>query len=156
MKKMLFLAILCCSFSFSALAQPHDLVSSSGASFQNGSMHISFSVGEPVISTFTSTGLVLTQGFHQTRLRSGVPVVNQPEIQMAVFPNPVKDRLMLQIENPLQFEYQVHDTRGRIIFRGEILGERTEIDFSGLAPAVYLLSVTNYESKLRIFQIVKY
>lgn len=156
MNKILSLAILCCSFSFCAFAQPHDLVSSSGSTFQNSSGYISFSVGEPVISTFRSTTTILSQGFHQTRLRSGVPVLSQPEIQMTVFPNPVKDKLILVIENPLQFEYQVHDTGGRMIFRGKIIGERTEIDFHALAPAVYLLSVTDNERKLRIFQIVKY
>ena len=156
MNKLLFSAILFCAFSFGTFAQPHDLVSASGASFQNSSGFISYSVGEPVISTLSSTGAILSQGFHQTRLRSGVPVINQPEIQMNVFPNPVTDKLMLQIENPLQFEYRVHDIGGRLMFRGEILGEHTEIDFSAMAPAVYLLSVTNKESKLRIFQIVKY
>jgi hypothetical protein len=75
---------------------------------------------------------------------------------MAVFPNPVNTLLILEIDNPIDFEYRLHDITGKLIRQGDVLGERTEIDFSALAPAVYLLSVIYNERKLRIFQIVKY
>ncbi|MDF1574503.1 MAG: T9SS type A sorting domain-containing protein [Bacteroidales bacterium] len=139
-----------------ALAQPHDLVAASGASFHNSSGYLSFSIGECVISTHASPGAILTQGFHQTRLRTGVPVVSQPEIQMSVFPNPVKDHLFLQIGDPQGFQYMLYDILGEMVERGEVLGEQTSIDFSSLAPAMYILKVTDKKKESRLFQIVKH
>ena len=82
--------LLLCFWCLGALAQPYELVSASGASFQNSSGYISYSIGEVLTSTLTSSSTILTQGFHQTRLRTGVPVINQSEIGISVFPNPVK------------------------------------------------------------------
>ena len=153
-RKLLFTLLLsvCCLGVF---AQPHELVSASGASFQNSSGYISYSIGEVITTTLTSSSAILTQGFHQTRLRT-VPVINQSAIQMSVFPNPVKDLLILQIGDPLGFDYLLYDVRGGLLERGQVLDERTEINFSALAPAVYILRVTNHKEELRLFQIVKY
>jgi hypothetical protein len=144
-------------FCFSgAFAQPHDLVSASGASFQNSSGYLSFSIGELISTTLSSSSLTLTQGFHQTRLRTGVPVITQREIQMSVFPNPVKDLLILQIDDPPGFNYMLFDVRGRLLERAEVFDERTTINFGNLEPAVYILRVTNLINETRLFQIVKY
>ena len=153
-RKLLFSLLLsfCCLGAFS---QAHELVSASGASFQNSSGYISYSIGELITTTLSSSSAVLTQGFHQTRLRT-VPVITQSAIQMSVFPNPVKDLLILQIGDPLGFDYLLYDIRGGLLERGQVLDERTEIDFSALAPAVYILRVTNHKEELRLFQIVKY
>jgi hypothetical protein len=138
------------------ISQPHDLVSASGASFQNNSAYMSFSIGEPIISTLSSSSAILTQGFHQTRLRTGVPVISQTEIQMSVFPNPVKDLLILQLGDPQGFDYLLYDIRGGLIKQGQVLDERTEINFRVLAPAVYILKVMNHKEEGKVFQIVKY
>ena len=153
-RKLLFSLLLsvCC---LGAFAQPHELVSASGASFKNSSGYISYSIGEVITTTLTSSSAILTQGFHQTRLRT-VPVINQSAIQMSVFPNPVKDLLILQIGDPLGFDYLLYDVRGGLLERGQVLDERTEINFSALAPAVYILRVTNHKEEVRLFQIVKY
>ena len=140
---------------FVAFSQSHELVSASGASFQNSSGYISYSIGEVITTTLTSSSAILTQGFHQTRFRT-VPVINQSAIQMSVFPNPVKDLLILQIGDPLGFDYLLYDVRGGLLERGQVLDERTEINFSALAPAVYILRVTNHKEEVRLFQIVKY
>ena len=153
-RKLLFSLLLsvCC---LGAFAQPHELVSASGASFKNSSGYISYSIGEVITTTLTSSSAILTQGFHQTRLRT-VPVINQSAIQMSVFPNPVKDLLILQIGDPLGFDYLLYDVRGGLLERGQVLDERTEINFSALAPAIYILRVTNHKEEVRLFQIVKY
>jgi hypothetical protein len=37
-----------------------------------------------------------------------------------------------------------------------VLNERTEIDFSYLSPAIYILRVFDNNQQIRIFQIVKH
>ena len=154
-RKLLF-TLLLSFWCIGVVAQPHDLVSASGASFQNSNGYLSFAIGECVTATLTTPGAVLTQGFLQTRLRTGVPVVSQPEIQMAVFPNPVSDRLILQIGEHQGFQYMLYDILGEVVARGLVLDERTEIDFFTLAPAVYILRVTDNKEEVRLFQIVKH
>lgn len=148
--------ILLCFWCFGALAQPHELVSASGASFQNGSGYISYSIGEVITTTLSTSSAILSQGFHQTRLRTGVPVIDQPEIRMSVFPNPVKNQLILQIDEHQGFDYLLYNVMGGLLKRGQVLDVRTEIDFSSLAPAIYLLKVTDHKEEVRLFQIVKY
>lgn len=150
------LTLLLCLWCIGALAQPHDLISASGASFKNSSGYLSFSIGECITSTLTSSSAILTQGYLQTRLGTGVPVVSQPEIRMSVFPNPVNDLLILQIDDPQDFDYLLYDIRGALLNRGLVLNVRTEIDLSALAPAVYILRVTKNNEEVRLFQIVKY
>jgi len=153
-RKQLF-TLLLCFWCIGAFSQAQELVSASGASFQNSSGYISYSIGELITTSLTSSSVILTQGFHQTKF-STVPVINHSAIQMSVFPNPVEDLLILQIGDPLGFDYLLYDVRGGLIERGQVLDERTEINFSALAPAVYILRVTNHKEELRLFQIVKY
>jgi len=112
-RKRLF-TLLLSFWCIGAFSQAHELVSASGASFQNSSGYISYSIGE---------------------------VINL---------------LILQIGDPLDFDYLLYDVRGGLIERGQVLNERTEINFSALAPAIYILRVTNHKEEVRLFQIVKY
>ena len=150
------LTFLLCFWCIGVFSQAHDLVSASGASFQNSSAHLSYSIGEPLTSTLGSSSAILTQGFHQTRMRTGVPILSQSGIRISVYPNPVKDLLILQLGDPQGFDYLLYDIRGELIVQGQVLNERTEIDFRVLAPAVYILRVTNHKKEVRLFQIVKY
>ena len=157
LKKLLTLVLSFCSVL--VLAQSPEVVSASGASFQNSTLYISYTIGECLIGTHMTSGAILSQGFHQTaqaKESGGTPVMNQPQTQMLVYPNPVKDRLILEIEEPLDYDYLLYDIRGSLIERGQVLGEFTEIHFAALQPAVYILRVQKENKELRIFQIVKH
>ena len=140
-----------------ALAQPRNVVTASGASFNNSSGYISYTIGECISNTLSSSTGILTQGFLQTGLPKsthGVPVLNLPEIEISVFPNPVKYQLVLQTGDPQGLHYMLYDVRGGLIERGQVFNERTEIDFTALEPAVYILRVTDNREVVRLFQIV--
>lgn len=154
-RKLLFSLLLSMS-CLGALAQPHDLVAASGASFQNGSGYISFSIGEPVTMTVSSASAVLTQGFQQTEYQPGVSVADKPAYLMNVYPNPVRDLLTLEVEATDGFDYLLYDSRGGLVSTGQVLDEHMEIDVSALSPSVYILKVTNHKEETRLFQIVKY
>lgn len=155
-RKRLF-TLLLCFWCIGALAQPHSVVSASGASFQNSSGCISYTIGECVTSTLITSQGILTQGFQQWFPKTpGVPVVNRPGIRISVFPNPVSDLLILQVEEYQGFDFILYDITGGLIARGPFLGERTEIDFTALAPSMYILKVKDNKEEVRLFQIVKH
>jgi hypothetical protein len=81
-RKRLF-TLLLCFWCIGALAQPHKVISASGASFQNSSGYISYTIGESITSTLVSSQAILTQGFQQWFPKTpGLPVVNRPEIEI--------------------------------------------------------------------------
>lgn len=153
-RRLLYALILSVS-SLGANAQL-ELVAASGASFHNSSGSLTYSIGEVVISTLTTSEAILTQGFLQTWVQSNVPVIQEPEIQMSVYPNPVTDQLILQIGAFQGFRYTLYNILGEMIGQGQVVGERTEIDFTGMAPAVYILRVADNREQIRLFQIVKH
>lgn len=154
-RKLLFTLLLsiCC---LGAYGQLHDLVSTSGASFENSTGYLSHTIGEVFTTTVSSSSVILTQGFLQGELNTGVPVINASTFQMVVYPNPVSSLLTLQVDKPEGFDYLLYDSRGSLIGRDQVRDERIEIDFSALAPAIYILKVTNHKEEVRLFQIVKY
>ena len=156
-RKLLFTLLLSVC-SIGALAQLHDVVSASGASFKQSSGYISYTIGELVTTTLTVPGQVLTQGFQQTGLPKSwaVAVEDMPDFTMSVYPNPVGDVLHMQVELLPGLQYTLHDVTGVMIAQGLVLDERTEIDFSYLSPAIYILRVFDNNQQIRIFQIVKH
>jgi hypothetical protein len=156
-RKLLFALILsiCC---LGMMAQALEVVSASGASFKQSSGYISYTIGEILTTTLTGTGNIVNQGFHQTGLPKSWPssVDISPDFQMSVFPNPVRDLLVMQVELLQDMQYTLHDVTGVLIERGLVLQERTEIDFSTLSPAIYILRVFDNNQQIRIFQIVKH
>ena len=156
-RKQLF-TLLLSLWCIGALAQPHEVVSASGASFNNSYGYITYTIGECMTATLVTSGNILTQGFLQTGLPKSWPdpVENIPDFEMSVFPNPVNDLLIVQVEMLRGLQYTLHDVTGVMIERGLVLNERTEIDVSSLAPAIYILRVFDNNEKVRIFQIVKH
>ena len=138
-------------------AQPQQVVSSAGNTFENSSGSISFTIGEPVTSTLSASGNILTQGFHQPKL---VIIDNQPlkmlGMDIMAYPNPVKEFVILRIEEFQGFSYALYDLTGRIIEKNEIFRTETEIDFNILEPSAYILKVLNNKKEIRTFKIIKH
>jgi len=155
-RKLLFALVfsLCC---MGIHAQLQEVVSASGASFKQSSGYITYTIGEILTTTYIGTGAIINQGFHQTGLPKSWPssVGTFPDFAMSVFPNPVNDLLNIQVELIQNMQYTLHDVTGVLIDRGLIVDERTEIDFSQLSPAIYILRVFDDNQQIRIFQIVK-
>ena len=66
MRSFLFPAIII--FVNCLVVNSQQIISNTGVSLQTSSVSIAFTIGEPVIETFSATGGTITQGFHQTRL----------------------------------------------------------------------------------------
>jgi hypothetical protein len=158
MDRNLLITLLLGFWCFGASAQIHDVVSASGASFKQSSGYITYTIGELVTHTLTGTSEILTQGFLQTGLPKSwrTSVEDVPDFEMSVYPNPVKDLLIIQVELLPDLQYTLHDVTGVLIDRGLVLNERSEIDFSYLSPAIYILRVFDNNQQIRIFQIVKH
>ena len=98
MRLFLFLFLLIPGGSIFAQMLTPKVVVSGGKFTSNGGYSISSTVGESVVKTFSSSGFYLTQGFQQPSLFIGNKrEENNSGTSIEVYPNPVKDQLILEI-----------------------------------------------------------
>mgnify|MGYP000548395364 CR=1 FL=1 len=68
-----------------------------------------------------------------------------------VFPNPVKNKLKIEIEDSEKhsFEVSVYDIQGKLVWKGSLAKSKNEINVRELSPGVYVLQLENNESLSR-------
>lgn len=129
-----------------------EVFSANGGYFQHASGSVAWTIGEAVSETY-SNGNITTMGFHQPELNLET-FINESgnDMQMRVFPNPVKDLLSLNFKSLPQRVYSLHlyDLRGRLVMTESMIVSETqthkELSLSGLAASVYLLTVSSNHS----------
>lgn len=151
-----FLTILLSFWSMILLAQPQQVISSAGSAFENSSGSISFTIGECITNTLSSPAMILTQGFHQPKLVIDNLTDKLFDMDIVAFPNPVKEFVILRIEEFRGCSYALYDLTGRVIEKNEIFSSETEIDFNILMPSAYVLKVINNRKEIRTFKIIKH
>lgn len=140
---------------YSQSAEPQ-IISSSGDHFNNGTIQISFTIGEPVVKTVSDGTNTLTQGFHQTNWSFVGLEDYTPSFNISVYPNPVQDELKIESKDFKGVIYQIYDAAGKIVLEGNLENEKTQINTENLAPATYSLVLRNSnESLLKIYKLVK-
>jgi len=156
MNRFLLFALFWCSFLVAARAQGvqlfNQVVSSSGSTGAQGNYLVSYTVGEPVVSTLSGTANRLTQGFHQPPPGFMVSIydVNLANWGIEVFPNPSDHFLNIRFATGQTggLELRVLDLLGRIILANQPLQDPggTQLDCSAWQPGVYFLQLQSTES----------
>lgn len=140
------------------VVRSQEVVSASGASFKNASGSLSYTIGEPVIATLTTSDAILTQGFHQTKLKvTGIGDAGLPGVEVSAFPNPVSEMIRLKVTatGMNDLKYSLYNLQGKVIREAELKGPETEISFSSLKPATYFLKVHSAGKELKVLKIIK-
>jgi len=141
MNKYFFLFLLAISVTAYSQDLPQQVVASAGDQYTNASASVSWTVGELVIATLSSSSVTLSQGFQQGNLTVNT-LVDQDmlDFNLKAYPNPVIDILILETDEKQQM-YQVINMQGEVVLNGNITAVLQEIDFTNLPNGVYLLSV---------------
>jgi hypothetical protein len=164
MKKVIvFFSMALFSFSMWGQSLSPTVVASAGDYFDNGTVSISFTVGEVAVTTLEAGDVILTQGFQQP-FELDVTAVDDQEISWSVktYPNPVKGNLHVKftLEKPDDFTVVVMDLTGKKVFIKKYTqvrsGEVKDIDFQNFAPGIYLISLTSEDKSVRkIYKVQK-
>ena len=150
------LTIVFSIWSLTLIAQQQEVISSAGSFFENSSGSISFTIGECISSSLSSTSIILTQGFQQSKLNIvGIPNNKFLDYEIMAFPNPVKEFVTLKIEKPQGFTYKLYSMNGTIIENKIIVSTDSEINFNELPPSVYILRVFQNNEGVKSFKIIK-
>ncbi len=98
MKKLTILLNIFALLLYSGICTSQQVISAAGGSGSGSNVQLSWTVGEPVIETFTGSSAILTQGFHQSKLLvTALDPMLFPGLTLTVFPNPVSSSLQLEV-----------------------------------------------------------
>lgn len=135
------------------------VISSAGAYSIGTNVQLSWTVGEPVIKSFTGGSTILTQGFQQGNLKvTPIEPVLMPGIFFSVYPNPVSYALILESSasgNPT-LDYQLFNMEGKLIAKQRIKNQTEIIIMKNYSSGIYLLKIVmNNQQLLQTFKILK-
>lgn len=155
MKRFIVLFIILIS---ACLTFAQEVVSTAGESKTNSGHEVSWTIGEPVINTLSTGNVILTQGFHQTKLTiTAINEIADLKNQISVFPNPTHQFAVITFyEIPEKNTYKIYDLSGKIIESKKIKSTETKIDLTQFAQGTYLLTIirTNGDP-IQTFKIIK-
>lgn len=120
---------------------------------------VSFTVGQPFVEVAASNAGSITPGVQQTYEIAIVDGIENTQVTLTaeVYPNPVADRLTLRVDGmeTANLRYTLTDNNGRTLASNEIAEAQTAIEMSLLVQGVYFVRVTDGETALKTFKIIK-
>lgn len=146
MKKMLFTLISFAGVAFAnAQSISQQVIASAGTHYTGSNAQLSWTIGEPVITTVSNGSNTITQGFHQTLLNvTSVEEQSIAGVNVTVFPNPTSDVLNINLTNNLKdLQMDLFDMSGKLLQAREIGSAEgnVQISMTEYARANYLLRV---------------
>lgn len=155
MKKTYLLLLLFSISMAGSVAQ--EAVSSAGNYHENAGISISWTLGETVTETFFSDDYILTQGFQQSYLTvTAIEEWDELDFILTAYPNPASDILNIYAENHQEkLSYALFDLQGKMITSGIMAGNNHQITVANLKEGIYFLNITEGNTMLKTFRIVK-
>ena len=159
MRHGVYLLVLLFFCLLSPAANGQQVISSAGASATGVGVQLSWTLGEPVIETFTGTSAILTQGFHQSKLTvTAIDPKLYPELELSVYPNPVSSSLRLQItgERPGKLTYSLYNAEGKALVQKSVESFPETINMELFTSGSYFLKVfRDINMPVKTFKIIK-
>ena len=155
MKKLFLLTVLICTAAF---LNAQEVVATAGETQSVSGFEISWTLGEPVIQTFSTGSNQLTQGFHQTNLQvTPVSELLLPNFELNVFPNPTSELLFIRMnEMPSSPGFALFDLSGKLISQKKIESTNTQVNLKKFAAGTYFLKIIqNKNQTVQTFKIIK-
>lgn len=139
-----------------------DVVSTAGDYFVGESGSLSWTLGEPIIETFSSDDVILTQGFQQAYYQVvAVKDLDTDTYDVRLFPVPARDFINIEITSntePTNLFLQLFDVMGNIVYEKTIENSTflEKVFLTGYQTNMFFLKVTNASNQqVKTFKILK-
>ena len=158
MKKLIYLVVFAVSLT-GLQAQESTTASGGEASGEGGT--VSYTVGQVAYSTHTGTTGSVAEGIQQPYEISVVIGIEESGINlnMAAYPNPVTDHLILNISDDSfienRFTASLYDMKGNVIKQQIIDNKETTIDMADQTAGIYFLKINSENQEIKTFKIIK-
>lgn len=138
------------------------VIASSGREVKQGSIQLTFTVGEVAVADSKTDTLYLTQGYQQAFLHESSPIrVNDLIFDLVVFPNPFSDVVTLRSSGPTPAEpirLTWTDISGRVMLEQVVQllsGTDQQLDLRSLPAGSYQVTMsTKGQPYLATFQLI--
>lgn len=151
---LLFLA----GIGFSGL-QAQNATTASGGDATGAGGSAAYSVGQAVYTSIETASGSVNQGVQQPYILSPTGVNSHPDINlsMSVYPNPATTLINLSVGKMdlTNLTYQLFDVQGKVLVNQKITAAQTSIVMETYAAGSYFLKVTNNNTELKSFKIIK-
>lgn len=158
-KRLKTIPFLLLGFGFTGLQAQENVISAGGNSSGNGGS-VSYTVGQVMYKTYSSTAGSAAEGVQQPYEISVITAIDETQginLSVSAFPNPTSNNMTLEIKD---FElsalsFLLYDMHGKLFQEEKIIGNQTSILMSNLAPGTYLMKVLQSEKEVKTFKIIK-
>ena len=128
-----------------------DIVASTGRTFSADNVQLSFTIGETAVSTINVNSSVISQGFHQTYLKTTALSPNLWDLNVKAYPNPTESfhRIQFQLEEVDEINYKLYTTSGQLLSSENIIAQYFDIklDLITLSSDTYILTISRINTK---------
>jgi hypothetical protein len=152
MKFLTVLSIIALPVVGFAQSVEQNVIASAGEHFENGSVQLSWTLGEVMIDTYDNGNNILTQGFHQTELTVTAIEENLADIRMSLYPNPTSEYLNIELgNNEKDINLQLYDMSGRLIHKDVINAYQNKyvLPMHAVATGKYLVQMQSEDGKMK-------
>lgn len=135
-----------------------DVIASAGGYNSATGVSLSWTLGETIVPTFSSSNLILTHGFQQQLIITSVQENLESLVKITIYPNPAVDVINLLLDEALEGEVEISviDYMGRLVrtdFMEAFMIEK-QINMSDLPGGIYFMRLT--KGKLsNVYKVVK-
>ncbi len=155
--KISFLFLL--GIGFAAL-QAQTSIHTTGGNILGSGGSASYSVGQIVYTSNSGTNGSVLQGVQQPFEISVVTAIEQAKgimLSATAYPNPTTDYLILEVKDfeVSTLHFQLFDIQGKLLQNEKISDNQTSIAMGNLVPATYFVKITQGNSEVKIFKIIK-
>ncbi|MCH2225666.1 MAG: T9SS type A sorting domain-containing protein [Crocinitomicaceae bacterium] len=156
MKRILLASVVISSVAAYSQSASPEVISTAGSHDENGTIQVSWTMGEVITETTSNGVAMLTQGFHQTNLSSVSVSEVDESIVFNAFPSPVMNMLTVNVgDQAIGNILTLFTTDGLIAFEKEIEQKSQLLDFTDYASGTYFLTLSMEGKLLKTIKIQK-
>lgn len=158
--KNLLASFIFCGLSFmfaEAQTCTPSIISTTGDFYANASGSVSFTIGEPIIETYSDPSNILTQGFQQTDYSFvGIKNIVSTKVEVNVYPNPFSSEFTINNTGDKQLYAEITDMTGKTICKMNLTSGLNEINPGNLSASLYILRIYDSSgSEVQAFKMIK-
>lgn len=158
MKKTSLMLILICTYQSALFSQTLELIGAAGTESQNAQNHVSYSIGELVVSTEQAGENTVTQGYQQSSLFVTGIKESTVQFDLKIYPNPTADVLFLESPNLTKLSgLSIYDQQGALVMEiPNPASTHVDINIGQLSAGTYLLTAYQKDGDQPfVYQIIK-